>query len=78
MQSRRRTDVELFKWPVIIHPGRSTPFAKLVSGRDVQAVIPLDLLWTVGDNNDGATSVICINPFVPLIPPGSCVRQCSR
>ena len=53
-------------WPITVRPGKSSPFTKLVTGRDVSTLQPIHILWTVS-HFDPRRKEVVINHFVPLI-----------
>jgi len=55
------------RWPIAVHPGEASPFTKLVCGRDVHTVNPVQVLWTVCGQYAPHSTVVSINHFVPLI-----------
>jgi len=51
------------RWPIVVDNSQASPMTKLVTGRGVQTVHPVDILWTTTDTDEHPT----INHFVPLI-----------
>jgi len=54
-------------WPVMINPNQPSPMTKLVVGRNVQTVNPVNILWTTAADYAGKGQPVALNHFVPLI-----------
>ena len=55
------------RWPVIVHPGQASPMTKLVSGRNVSTLLPINILWSVAGSTSNIGPVVLLNHFVPLL-----------